>query len=114
MSGEPETSPGGRRRSRNEEAELGFKLLARTRRLPWSWVVLGLVLTVREAEQRPQPSFGAVFLLGGPDEEHGRHRKERDGPRVRHHPPLDLRQEEATKAKLIRMLRLIFPSPARC
>jgi len=26
MSGEPETSPGGRRRSRHEEAGMGFKL----------------------------------------------------------------------------------------
>ena len=40
MSGEPETSPGGRRRSRNEEAELGFKL--DPREIGWApYVMIG-------------------------------------------------------------------------
>jgi hypothetical protein len=34
-------------------------------------------------------------LLEGPDEEDDRDRKQRNGPRMRHHPPLNLRQEEA-------------------
>ena len=45
MSGEPETSPGGRQRSRNEEAGMGFKL--DPREIGWAPYVMiggGLVL----------------------------------------------------------------------
>ena len=40
MSGEPETPPGGRRRSRNEEAAMGFKL--DPREIGWApYVMIG-------------------------------------------------------------------------